>query len=183
MASCLPSTLLAITIRMCHHQGGKNLMTTVKNNASLFSVFEMYHEGPSDWPKGSKTSILCWPSNPHSKDTDPYEVQGTVSVGDLVGFQMKYLEFVCEPEDEHALNTGVLIAAESATRKAVDAFQILMAKGHSFPAKKISRYMIIVYLFCYGFLKYVFCFVYLFNRYSLLYQKNTIPVLDLGMFV
>lgn len=75
-------------------------MTTVKNNASLFSVFEMYHEGPSDWPKGSKTSILCWPSKPHTKDTDPYEVQGSVSVGDLVGFQMKYLEFVCEPEDE-----------------------------------------------------------------------------------
>lgn len=115
-------------------------MTTVKNNASLFSVFEMYHEGPSDWPKGSKTSILCWPSKPHTKDTDPYEVQGSVSVGDLVGFQMKYLEFVCEPEDEPAMNTGVLIAAESATRKAINAFQVLMAKGRSFPAKKTSRY-------------------------------------------
>lgn len=57
-------------------------------------------------------------------------------MGDLVGFQMKYLEFVCEPENEPAMNTGVLIAAESATRKAINAFQVLMAKGRSFPAKK-----------------------------------------------
>lgn len=38
--------------------GGKNFMTTVKNNASLFSVFEMYHEGPSDWPKAGRVSHI-----------------------------------------------------------------------------------------------------------------------------
>lgn len=94
---------------------------------------------------------------------------------------MKYLEFVCEPEDEHALNTGVLIAAESATRKAVDAFQILMAKGRSFPAKKISRYMIIVYLFCFGFLKcFLFC---LFIQYVFITLSKEYTYTRFGMFV
>ena len=61
----------------------------------------------------------------------------TVLVGDLSKFGIKYVDIECQPDqDLEEMKTVV----ETTTKKATCAFELLMAKGRSFPTKRKSRY-------------------------------------------
>ena len=61
----------------------------------------------------------------------------TVLVGDLSKFDIKYVDIECQPDkDLEELKTVV----ETTTKKASCAFELLMARGRSFPTKRKNRY-------------------------------------------
>lgn len=72
-------------------------------------------------------------------------ILGGICVSTLVNqFGIKMIKFTCEsqgPTTNSSNTLGVLQqCVQEADAKAVDAFQILMAGGRTFPTKKTSRY-------------------------------------------
>ena len=63
-------------------------------------------------------------------------LDGNLTVGDVVGFNLKYLTFERKSDSELAEFQAVV---EATTKKTVNAFQLLMAKGREFPDKKKQR--------------------------------------------
>ena len=74
-----------------------------------------------------------------------FQVSGSLQIGELVTqFHVNCLEFTCVTESTNQLDglaADLQSAACEATKKAVDAFQLLMAGGRAYPAKKTSRYI------------------------------------------
>ena len=145
MADAGPCVLLAIKILKCRHQAEKNLMTTIHKKTPIIDIFAEHHEGPAEWPKGYKTRIVCRPNLPSATTKDePYEIDGNLTVGEVVsGFGMKHFQFSCEVEESQdtELRAALTQAAQTATRKTIDAFQLLMAKGRAYPTPKTTRYI------------------------------------------
>lgn len=68
-------------------------------------------------------------------------IHGSLSVGEVVhNFSLRSFLFICKTTDDPELNKLQQHAA-NATKKAVNAFELLMAGGRSFPDKKRSRYV------------------------------------------
>lgn len=65
-------------------------------------------------------------------------------VGDIVGtFAIKRIEYSCSTEEQTvALGEIINNAAEAATSKTVDAFQVLMAGGRKNVSLKTSRFVL-----------------------------------------
>ena len=58
-------------------------------------------------------------------------------------FNIKCIEFTCEPIDESPLESAIAKAAETATKQTVNAFQVLMAGGRAYPDFKTSKLSIL----------------------------------------
>lgn len=68
-------------------------------------------------------------------------IHGSLSVGEVVrNFSLRSFLFICKTTDDPELNK-LQQHAGNATKKAVNAFELLMAGGRSFPDKKRSRYV------------------------------------------
>lgn len=62
-----------------------------------------------------------------------------LTVGDIVGFHLTYLDYECLYDAELEAAKKVV---EETTLRTVNAFELLMAKGREFPEKKKQRYSI-----------------------------------------
>lgn len=110
-------------------------MTFVPNKTYLHQVFEIYHQGSSDQPKGHEIKIVC----SHDLSRTSFKVDSNFSVSDVVSkFGIEYFQFSCAEDTQSSsdIDTFVKEASEMVTRKAVSAFQILMAGGRAYPEKK-----------------------------------------------
>lgn len=67
-----------------------------------------------------------------------------LTVGDVVGFHLKYLSFDCASDPE--LEEYRTVVAET-TKKTINAFQYMMAGGRGFPEKKKQRYFVLTWWF------------------------------------
>lgn len=60
-----------------------------------------------------------------------------ILVGDLTKFGIKYLTIECQPDEELEEMKAVV---QEVTKKAANAYEIIMAKGRSLPKKRKNRY-------------------------------------------
>lgn len=135
------SSVIAIKIAKCHHIDVKNI-SCFPDKTTLTDVYTCttYHPNSPEWQKEHSLTIKC------GKDTDTpetcFEVDGNLSVGEIIhGFGMKVLRFSCSKREPTGNNLPDLMkkSAEVATTKAIDAFQLMMAKGREVPEKRKAR--------------------------------------------
>lgn len=103
---------------------------------SNFQIIEYLH---GDLQNDSRISIVCNISTDPSKGTS-----FDMLVGDLVGtFAIKRIEYSCSTE-EQTVAVGEIInnAAEAATSKMINAFQVLTAGGRNNVSPKTSRFVL-----------------------------------------
>ena len=67
-------------------------------------------------------------------------LEETLLVSDVLHFNIKYLTFECRPDTEFEEFKAVV---DETTRKTMNAFEVLMAKGRDYPKEKGRRYRII----------------------------------------
>ena len=60
-----------------------------------------------------------------------------LTVGDIISFNIKYLEFDCQYDQDREEMKEVV---QETTKKAINAFELLMAKGRAYPDEKKNRY-------------------------------------------
>lgn len=133
------STVLAVKLQKCSHCPEKTVMTAVNNDTLIEDIFWRYHDD-------RKKTISFVARGKTSLETSvSFELSQGLTVSDLVNFGVKCIEFTCNGDDDHdSLYCKYRKAADEATQKATDAFQVLMAKGKGFPKKKTNRYNITV---------------------------------------
>lgn len=139
-ATVAATSLLAIRVKKCKHISEKNAILCLENRRTLLDIFIDLH---GDLPKDSRLSIVCNNSTDPSKGTS-FDVYPNMLVGDLVGtFAIKRIEYSCSTEEQTvALGEIINNAAEAATSKTVDAFQVLMAGGRKNVSLKTSRFVL-----------------------------------------
>ena len=71
-----------------------------------------------------------------------FELQGpALQLGDIIDkFGVKVIEFTCQPIPETECARLINVAAEEATKTAMNAFEVLMSGRKSFPDKRTARY-------------------------------------------
>ena len=98
---------------------------------------DIYHEGPPHWPKGCKVLTL-YRTTPDQKQ--PHDIGGNLTVCevDVSSFEIKYIECtnITEPMEVDGLTKKITEAANAASKKTIDVFQISIAKSRSFPKEK-----------------------------------------------
>lgn len=134
------TSLLAVRINKCQH------LTTTKNSKLCLenrrTLLEVFNESHGELPKGYKLIVTCNTSTDTSNGTS-FEVQPNLLVGDIVTSLniRQHLEYTCSKE-EQTMDEIIKIAAQSATKQAVNAFQVLMARGGQKVTPKTSRYVL-----------------------------------------
>lgn len=64
-------------------------------------------------------------------------LEETLLVADLLHFNIKYITIECQPDAKLEEFKAVI---EETTKKTVNAFELMMAKGRDYPKEKESRY-------------------------------------------
>ncbi|VDI54804.1 Hypothetical predicted protein [Mytilus galloprovincialis] len=121
MANSSASSVFAIKFAKCQHQEAKNLLKCLEHRWTLMEVFEEEHGESS---KTAEIQIECILNG----GRDVYQVTQNMTVGDVKDITM-HLHYQCtESEIDQAINV-LNQAASDATKKTINAFQILMAGG------------------------------------------------------
>ncbi|XP_065933834.1 uncharacterized protein [Magallana gigas] len=147
MACPETTSVLSLEFQPCiHFKEGKKLITSVKDSTTFTHLFESYH----DCQNNSKEPEFTVSAQNQTS------IHGSLSVGEVVrNFSLRSILaeptnlrvtplpsrdtflFICKATDDPELNKLQQYAA-NATKKAVNAFELLMAGGRSFPDKKRS---------------------------------------------
>lgn len=64
------------------------------------------------------------------------DLDENLTVADIAGFNIRYLDFLCTSDEE--METALAVVTET-TKKASNAFEILMSHGREFPKRKTRR--------------------------------------------
>lgn len=119
--------VVPVELEKCSHQPGKKFIRSFSSGLSLHEIYDDIHGSHSCSIKGTEFSVYF----------GEFQVDRTLSVGDLIGatssIGAKSLRFVCQENPDMSV---LKQAADSATKKAIDAFQVLMSKGRDYPDKK-----------------------------------------------
>lgn len=121
--------MLSLEFQPCIHlKDGKKFITSVKDSTTFTHLFESYH----DCQNNSKEAEFTVSAQNQTR------IHGSLSVGEVVrNFSLRSFLFICKTTDDPELNKLQQHAA-NATKKAVNAFELLMAGGRSIPDKKRS---------------------------------------------
>lgn len=132
MACPETASVLSLEFQPCIHlKDGKKFITSVKDSTTFTHLFESYH----DCQNNSKEAEFTVSAQNQTR------IHGSLSVGEVVrNFSLRSFLFICKTTDDPELNKLQQYAA-NATKKAVNAFELLMAGGRSIPDKKRSRYV------------------------------------------
>ena len=135
-----PTVVVALSFAKCDHlPEGKIIISSVPGNFPMRMIFDEHHPTLADYDK--KYALKA--HTPTSSGDFEVDVDGSVTIRDLnKQFDVKSLKFSCI---RNATTKGgdLLERAQEATRKTIDAFQILMAGGRAFVPKKTSRFVYI----------------------------------------
>ncbi|XP_033752448.1 uncharacterized protein LOC117336165 isoform X2 [Pecten maximus] len=128
-AFCTPSSVLALTIKKCKHMDEKRIMTSLPHTTLCGDIFYRYHE---KIVKGD-----CVILGREVGQSTTFEVGPGLSVGDVMNFNVKSLEYHCRCDDEvEELKQKIEDSSKQATQKTINAFELLMAGGRDFVKKK-----------------------------------------------
>ena len=132
------ASLLAIKLNKCAHVAEYRSMQTFLHTKLLSDIFVESHG--SRYPQDiHRKNVLCTIEVKTKQEDPPFKIESNVTVGDVVnGFGVKFIEFTCVTDP---MEDMVVEAAKVATEKAVDGFQLLMARGRGFPPLKNARYL------------------------------------------
>lgn len=127
-ASVVSTSVLSLTFSKCSHLAENNcIIAPVVNLKTFKDKCDEYHNF------GVKNNVFKVTSQSHV-------ISPTLNVGEVVSlFNVRRFVFTCEggpqAEDE-TLSSRIRSAADKADVQAVNAFQLLMAGGRTFPPKK-----------------------------------------------
>ena len=140
MASkCWPSSVMAIKLNKCDHTEAKSLMISVRNTNLIEEIFYNHHD-IADHDSYEKCYTIRAFCKTELNSSETFEVENFLTVGEVVDkFHIKCIEFTCEKIGKTPLDMTLEMAAETATKKTVDAFQVLMAGGRAYPDLKTSK--------------------------------------------
>ena len=129
--------VLAVEIAKCDHQAGRKFIRTFSSAIGITRVFEDIHGGA----EASKTANF-------RASIGGFEVDGTLTVGDLLTVAKssvnKTLKFTCTQSEKNSVDIDIGEVCNEATRRAINAFEVLMTKGRDFPDKKTSRFVLTI---------------------------------------
>lgn len=138
-AAHLATSVLAVEIQKCNHSEKQRHIVSLPDSTTFLDIFERYHGQPSktvEFNVRGKATTDC--------AGQEHDILPSLTVGEVVYlFNVRCFNFECTyiKDDIMSLASTVLQAKDSATHKAVDAFQLLMSGGSSLPTKKTSRYV------------------------------------------
>ena len=134
----MASAILAVKLDKCRHlKTDIKHLSTFSHKLTIKDVFYMYHPSPSIDHKYHVEAEASQEANiQHKQGSVSIPVDTDVTVGDLNSFGTKSLTLKCVSDPDLDI---VQAAAEEATVKASNSFEILMAKGRTFPVKRKKR--------------------------------------------
>ncbi|XP_060552757.1 uncharacterized protein LOC132714042 [Ruditapes philippinarum] len=135
----MATSILNVTIAKCKQFAGVKKICAFPNNALISDIFFELHGSVNSADLKNKIDNLSLSvvgsTSPSCTDfKDLPEVDSSLCVTDIVQFGLRSLFLRCK--EEPTLLESVAIAAEAATHKAANAFELLMEKGRVFPDKK-----------------------------------------------
>jgi len=104
-------------------------MQNFLHTKTLFEIF-------SDLHGKSGKALNCNISCKSQLQSEPFQVEGGMTVGDVVNFGIRYIEMSCI---EDPLGKCLEQSIKAANVEAVNAFQLLMAGGRGYPTPKNER--------------------------------------------
>ena len=122
-----PSVVMAIKLHKCDHFETKRFMISVRNPKLIEEVFNDCNkvDNHKTFEKGYSIKCEC---KTELNSNEKFEVENFLTVGEIVDkFNIKFIEFTCEPIKKSSLESAIAESVETATKKTVNAFQILMA--------------------------------------------------------
>ena len=130
-AGLYTSSVLSLTFHECDHlKETKNIIAPFNNYRTFIDIFNEYHDFKL---KNNQCKVM----------SKSHEVTPALSVGEVVTlFNVRQFTFTCEsgpPTEVEFLSNCINVASEKADKKAVNAFELMMAGGRTFPPKKTSR--------------------------------------------
>ncbi|KAH3742044.1 hypothetical protein DPMN_048776 [Dreissena polymorpha] len=137
------SLMLAINIEKCDHQKGCQLMRVTPTSSTAADIFKELH-GPVD-PQRYGVKFVVGTS---LEGTSFWEIDGCIPLFEVSAFGVKVLKMTCTTLPEGILASSLEKISNEATKKTVDAFQVLMMKGKALPTKKVARYIKILNCKC-----------------------------------
>jgi hypothetical protein len=129
--------VVAVEITRCIHQPGRKQIKAFSSTCPLKYVFDDLHS-PTD------TSICEKKSDSFAVSVGGFDVDSILSVGEVVQTTCvstsNTLTFRCLHDVHDTASNFIEECAQTANKRTVDAFQILMAKGRTYPDKKTQRF-------------------------------------------
>ena len=123
MASqCWPCTVMAIKLNKCGHTEAKSLMLLVRNRNLVEEIFNNHHDiVDHEWYEKCYTMQAFCKTEMNSPDK--FEVENFLTVREVMNkFHITYIVFNSEQIEKAPLDSTLEMAAETATKKTVDAF-------------------------------------------------------------
>ncbi|WAR27046.1 hypothetical protein MAR_012750 [Mya arenaria] len=124
----MASAILSLNIKKCPHYEGIRCLRSVNKSHQIGQIWREYH------PTGKIVKAVSITGTRHDeKGEAEMELEESLRVEDVLGFNIKYITFVCKPDAELEEFHQVL---QATTTKTLNAFELLMAKGRDFPNEK-----------------------------------------------
>jgi hypothetical protein len=114
-----------------HFKESRKYITSVQDSPTFSHAFNTYH-GPQSSQEAEFTV--------HVSEQGQTDIHGALPVGEIVhNFSLRSFTFSCKAQTDSEVNK-LRQHAGIATKKAVNAFELLMSGGRSFPNKKRNRF-------------------------------------------
>ena len=135
-----PSVVMAIKVNKCNHLEAKNFMLSVRNSKMIEEIFNDCHVVDDHEAYDKYHTIKCECRTELHSD-EKFEVEQYLTVGEIVEkFNIKCIEFTCVPiNKKSSLESAIADSMETATKRTVNAFQMLMAGGRAYPDFKTNK--------------------------------------------
>lgn len=126
------ASVLSLEFPPCiHYKECRKFITSVQDTSTFSHVFNAYHSAQSS--KEADFTV-------HVSEQGQTNIHGALTVGEVVhNFSLRSFTFICKEQTDSEV-CELRQHAEIATKKAVNAFELLMAGGRSFPDKKQKRF-------------------------------------------
>ena len=129
------TTLIGINIQKCRHAEEKKIIINERNSTLVDDLFHKFH--PFDH-KTSTYSLKCGPDIGTAEGLFEVQCGAGITIGELTqSFKVK--SFIFAPECDTVVEDVLRDVCTEAIRKAVNAFELLMAGGKAFPDRKTER--------------------------------------------
>ncbi|XP_033753391.1 uncharacterized protein LOC117336841 isoform X2 [Pecten maximus] len=128
------NSVLALDFLKCQHSEEKKMIIPLRNATTFLEVFDRFHGDTAG--KSSSFQVKT-----KTDSGQGHDVLSSLTVGEIVHlFNVRHFVFTCtcELETKAQQLSEINVHAKVATKKAVNAFELMMAGGRSFPSKKKS---------------------------------------------
>ncbi len=128
------ASVIGVNLLKCHHGEARSFLTSYNNATSIADIFLQIHPSQSS---GKTAQVKVTGSSPVG-GTD-IEIDPELIVADLISFNITFLTFLCICNNDSKEREEASVFVKDVTKKAANAFEVLMCKGRSVPEKKTIR--------------------------------------------